>query len=242
MLIFPAIDIKGGQCVRLYQGKFDTAEQVAADYMQTTLSFKKAGCEWIHMVDLDGSLAGRRVNQAIYLDVAQNSGLKVELGGGIRTMEDIDFYLSNGISRVILGSVVLENPALVEQAIALYGPEKIAVGIDAKRGKVATRGWLDVNEITYLELAKRVEALGVEYIIFTDIGRDGMLAGPNLEQLCALQEAVGCKITASGGVTDIGDIISLRDKGFYGAICGRSIYKGTLDLAEAVREAGTQYG
>jgi len=234
MLIFPAIDIKGGQCVRLYRGDFSTAERVAADYMQTALSFKAAGCQWIHMVDLDGAAAGRRVNQAIYLDVAQNSGLKVELGGGIRTMEDVAFYLEQGVARVILGSVVLENPALVERAIAAYGPERIAVGIDAKEGKVATRGWLDVNDIDYIDLARRMEALGVEYVIFTDIGRDGMLAGPNLEQLCALQEAVGCKITASGGVTDIGDIIALREKGFYGAICGRSIYKGTLDLGEAV--------
>jgi len=235
MLIFPAIDIKGGQCVRLYRGDFATAERVANDYMQTALSFKAAGCEWVHMVDLDGSLAGRRVNQAIYLDVARNSGLKVELGGGIRTMEDIAFYLEKGIARVILGSVVLENPGLVSQAIALYGAEKIAVGIDAKQGKVATRGWLDVNDITYLELARRVEAQSAAYIIFTDIGRDGMLSGPNLEQLRALQDAVGCKITASGGVTDIHDILALRDAGFYGAICGRSIYKGTLDLGEAVR-------
>ncbi|MDR2686691.1 MAG: 1-(5-phosphoribosyl)-5-[(5-phosphoribosylamino)methylideneamino]imidazole-4-carboxamide isomerase [Oscillospiraceae bacterium] len=235
MLIFPAIDIKGGQCVRLYRGDFATAERVAADYMQTALSFRAAGCGWIHMVDLDGSLAGRRVNQAIYLDVAQGSGLKVELGGGIRTMEDAAFYLERGIARVILGSVALENPGLVSRAIAEYGAEKIAVGIDAKAGKVATRGWLDVNDIDYIELAKRMEALGAEYIVFTDIGRDGMLAGPNLEQLCALREAVTCKITASGGVTDIGDIISLRDAGFYGAICGRSIYAGTLDLGEAVR-------
>jgi len=235
MTIFPAIDIKGGQCVRLYRGDFATAERVAADYMQTALSFKAAGCEWIHMVDLDGSLAGRRVNQAIYLDVAQNSGLQVELGGGIRTMEDVAFYLEHDIARVILGSVVLENPGLVLQAIELYGSEKIAVGIDAKEGKVATRGWLDVNDIDYIDLARRMEALDVEYIIFTDIGRDGMLAGPNLERLCALQATVNCNITASGGVTDINDIIALRDKGFYGAICGRSIYKGTLDLEEAVR-------
>jgi phosphoribosylformimino-5-aminoimidazole carboxamide ribotide isomerase len=150
-------------------------------------------------------------------------------------MEDIDFYLFYGISRVILGSVVRENPALVSQAIKLYGAEKIAVGIDAKAGKVATRGWLDVNDITYIDLARRVEALGVEYLIFTDIGRDGMLAGPNLEQLCALREAVSCSVTASGGVTDIKDILALRDAGFYGAICGRSVYAGTLDLGEAVR-------
>ncbi|MCL1951973.1 MAG: 1-(5-phosphoribosyl)-5-[(5-phosphoribosylamino)methylideneamino]imidazole-4-carboxamide isomerase [Oscillospiraceae bacterium] len=235
MLIFPAIDIKGGQCVRLYRGDFATAERVAADYLQTALSFRAAGCAWVHMVDLDGSLAGRRVNQAIYLDVAQNSGLKVELGGGIRTLEDIDFYLSHGISRVILGSVVLENPGLISQAIQAYGAEKIAVGIDAKAGKVATRGWLDVNDITYIDLARRVEALGVAYLIFTDIGRDGMLSGPNLEQLCALREAVSCSVTASGGVTNLDDILALRDAGFYGAICGRSIYAGTLDLGEAVR-------
>jgi len=234
MTIFPAIDIKGGECVRLYQGKFDTAERVAESYMQTALSFKAAGCEWIHMVDLDGSLAGQRVNQAIYLDVAQNSGLKVQLGGGIRTMDDIDFYLSHGISRVILGSVVLENPELVSQAIAKYGAEKIAIGIDAKQGKVATRGWLDVNDVDYIDLARQMEQRGARYIIFTDIGRDGMLSGPNLEQLCALRDAVSCNVTASGGVTNIGDIHALREAGLYGAICGRSIYAGTLDLKEAV--------
>jgi len=234
MTIFPAIDIKGGECVRLYQGKFDTAERVAENYMQTALSFKKAGCEWIHMVDLDGSLEGKRVNQAIYLDVAQRSDLKVQLGGGIRTMDDIDFYLSNGISRVILGSVVLENPELVSQAIAKYSAEKIAIGIDAKAGKVATRGWLDVNDVDYIDLAKQMEQRGAAYIIFTDIGRDGMLSGPNLEQLCALRDSVSCNITASGGVTNISDIKALREAGLYGAICGRSIYAGTLDLKEAV--------
>ena len=234
MLIFPAIDIKDGQCVRLYQGKFDTAEQVAADYMQTALGFKAAGCEWIHMVDLDGSLEGKRINQDIYLDVAANSGLKVQLGGGIRTMDDIDFYLSHGVARVILGSVVVENPQLVSDAIAKHGAEKIAVGIDAKNGMVATRGWLDVNDIHYIDLAKQMELLGVRTMIFTDIAKDGMLQGPNIEQLCALQNAVQCDIVASGGVTTIDDIHALRDAGLYGAICGRSIYAGALDLAEAV--------
>jgi len=237
MTIFPAIDIKGGACVRLYQGKFDTAEQVAESYMQTALGFKQAGCAWIHMVDLDGSLAGKRVNQAIYLDVAANSGLQVQLGGGIRTMDDIDFYLNNGVARVILGSVVVENPELVSEAIARHGAEKIAVGIDAKAGMVATRGWLDVNDIHFIDLARNMAARGVRYIIFTDIAKDGMLQGPNLEQLCALRDAVDCNITASGGVTTIDDIHALRDAGLYGAICGRSIYAGTLDLGEAVAAA-----
>ena len=240
MTIFPAIDIKGGDCVRLYRGEFSTAERVSADYMLTALSFKAAGCEWVHMVDLDGAAAGRRVNQSIYLDVAQNSGLKVEVGGGIRRMEDAAFYLEQGISRVILGSVVLENPELVSQVIDRYGPERVAVGIDAKQGKVATRGWLRLNDDNYIDLARRMEALGVRYIIFTDIGRDGMLAGPNMEQLCALQEAVSCNIIASGGITDIDNILALRDAGFYGAICGRSIYKGTLELDEAVRVCAGQ--
>ena len=234
MTIFPAIDIKSGECVRLSQGKFDTAERVAESYMQVALLFKQAGCEWVHMVDLDGALQARRVNQAIYLDVAQNAGLKVQVGGGIHSMDDIAAYLDHGISRVILGSVVLENPGLVSQAIEAYGPEKIAVGIDAKQGKVATRGWLDVNDVDYIDLAQQMEARGVRYIIFTDIGRDGMLSGPNLEQLCALRDAVGCHITASGGVTNLNDIHALRDAGLYGAICGRSIYAGTLDLKEAV--------
>ena len=237
MTIFPAIDIKSGNCVRLHQGDFSTVEQVASDYMLTAKSFKQAGCEWIHMVDLDGSLVGKRVNQDIYIDVAKNSGLKVQLGGGIRTMDDIDFYLSHGISRVILGSVVLENPNLVSQAIAKYSPKQIAIGIDAKAGKVATRGWLDVNDVDYIDLAKQMEQLGVAYIIFTDIAKDGMLQGPSLEQLCALQNAVGCNITASGGVTNLDDIHALRNAGLYGAICGRSIYAGTLDLKEAVEAA-----
>ena len=234
MLIFPAIDIKGDECVRLYQGEFATAERVATDYMQTALSFKAAGCEWIHMVDLDGSLEGRRINQDIFADVAQNSGLCVELGGGIRSLEDAAFYLESGVERVIFGSAAVKNPDLVARAVKEFGQAHVAVGIDAKNGFVATQGWTEASRVHYIDLAKRMEALGAAYIIFTDIGRDGMLSGPNLEQLGRLQGAVPCQITASGGVTDINDIKALRDLGLYGAICGRSIYAGTLDLREAV--------
>ena len=234
MLIFPAIDIKGGECVRLYRGEFATAERVAADYMQTALSFRTAGCEWIHMVDLDGSLAGRRRNEDIFMDVARNSGLRVELGGGIRSLEDTAFYLERGVERVIFGSAAVKEPGLVAQAVKAFGAHHIAVGIDAKSGFVATQGWTQASQVHYIDLAKQMETLGAAYIIFTDIGRDGMLSGPNLEQLAALQGAVSCHITASGGVTDLGDIKALRDLGLYGAICGRSIYAGTLDLREAV--------
>lgn len=236
MLIFPAIDIKGGQCVRLYQGEFSTAQRVAADYMQTALSFRAAGCQWIHMVDLDGSLEGRRINQEIFVDVARSSGLRVELGGGIRTMGDAAYYLERGVERVIFGSAAVRDPGLVAQAVKEFGAAHVAVGIDAKQGFAATQGWTQGSGVHYLELAKRMEALGAAYIIYTDIGRDGMLSGPNLEQLAALQGAVGCEITASGGVTDLGDIRALRELGLYGAICGRSVYAGTLDLREAVAE------
>ncbi|MDR1464088.1 MAG: 1-(5-phosphoribosyl)-5-[(5-phosphoribosylamino)methylideneamino]imidazole-4-carboxamide isomerase [Oscillospiraceae bacterium] len=234
MIILPAIDIKGGECVRLYRGDFTTAERVAADPLATALSFRAAGCAWVHMVDLDGSVAGRRVNAEIFLQVARKSGLQVELGGGIRTLADIAFYLERGIQRVILGSVALRSPEIVRLALREFGPERIAVGIDAREGMAAANGWLEDSGIFYLDIAKQMEAFGVRTLIFTDIGRDGMLAGPNLEQLCALRAAAGCDVIASGGITHLDDIRALRDAGMHGAICGRSIYAGTLSLPEAV--------
>lgn len=233
MLIFPAIDIIDGKPVRLFKGDFSTAEQVADDALATADSFVKAGASWIHMVDLDGSLKKERVNHQTVIDVATQTPLKVEIGGGIRKMEDIEFYANNGISRVILGSVALKNPQLVEQAVKEFG-SLVAVGIDAKNGFVATEGWTEGSNTHFIELAKQMEAMGVDTIIYTDISKDGTLAGPNVEHLVQLNNAVSCNITASGGVTDINDIITLRDKGLYGAICGKSIYKGTLDLKEAV--------
>lgn len=235
MIIFPAIDIKNGECVRLYRGDMNTAERVADSPLETALSFKNAGCEWVHMVDLDGAIDGKRINTDIYLDIAHKSGLKVEVGGGIRRIEDIDFYIQNGISRVILGSVALGNPDIVKQAVKKYG-DKIAVGIDARNGMVAAEGWVKTSDIDYIDLARCMEDIGVKYIIYTDIQRDGMLSGPNTEQLIRLNEAVGCDIIASGGIKSIDDIRELRNSCLYGAICGRSIYKGTLNLAEAVRE------
>jgi len=237
MLILPAIDIKCGECVRLYQGDFATAERVAADYMQTALSFKAVGCSWIHMVDLDGSVEKRRINQEVFMDVARNSGLQVALGGGIRCMEDIAFYLDHGISRVIFGSAAVNDPILVEQSIKVFGAEHVAVGIDARQGFAAVNGWREDSSIHYIELAKRMEYLGVSYIIYTDIGRDGMLSGPNLEELCLLRNAVKCNIIASGGVTNLNDIKALKAEGLYGAICGRSIYAGTLSLSDALKVA-----
>lgn len=233
MIIFPAIDIIDGKPVRLFKGDFSTAEQVADDALQTALGFVEAGAEWIHMVDLDGSVQKKRVNHKVFIDVANQTSLKVELGGGIRTMGDIDYYANNGISRVILGSVALKNPDLVKQAVKEFG-DLIAVGIDAKNGFVATEGWTEGSDTFYIDLARQMEDMGVKTIIYTDISKDGTLMGPNIEQLTALNEAVSCDIIASGGVTNIDDIIALKEKGLYGAICGKSIYKGTLDLKQAV--------
>ena len=233
MLIFPAIDIIDGKPVRLYKGDFATAEQVADDALETAERFVKAGAAWVHMVDLDGSVQKKRVNHRTFVDVANLTALKVEIGGGIRTMNDIDYYANHGISRVILGSVALKNPELVREAVKEYG-DLIAVGIDAKHGFVATEGWTEGSTTHFIDLAKQMEDMGVSTIIYTDISRDGTLSGPNVAQLTELNAAVSCDITASGGVTDIGDIITLRDSGLYGAICGKSIYKGTLDLKEAV--------
>lgn len=233
MIIFPAIDIIGGKPVRLYKGDFNTAKQVAADALETAESFVKAGCEWIHMVDLDGSLKKEPVNAETFISVAKETSLKVELGGGIRTMKDIDFYVNNGISRIILGSVALKNPQLVKEAVKEFG-DIIAVGIDAKNGYVATEGWVESSDVYFTDLAKQMEDVGVKTIIFTDISKDGTLSGPNLEQLNEINNAVSCDITASGGVTNINDIINLRDNGLYGAICGKSLYEGTLNLIDAV--------
>lgn len=235
MIILPAIDIKDGNCVRLLKGDFATVHKVADSYMETAKNFEKAGASWIHMVDLDGAKEGKPVNGDIFIDVAENTGLKVEVGGGIRSLETVEYYVSKGISRVILGSVTLKNPQIVIDAVKEYG-EKIAVGIDAKNEMVAAEGWLEDSQVDYIELSLQMIKAGVKNIIFTDISKDGTLSGVNVEQLSALKNAAGdkCNITASGGVHNIADIKACMKMGLYGAICGKSIYSGTLDLREAI--------
>ncbi|MBQ5857425.1 MAG: 1-(5-phosphoribosyl)-5-[Peptococcaceae bacterium] len=216
-----------------------TAEQVAASPYDTAASFKQAGAAWIHMVDLDGAKDAKPVNADIFCKVAAESGLKVELGGGIRNMDTIEYYLNKGIERVILGSVAVKNPALVKDAVNHFGG-RIAVGIDAKNEMVATEGWLDTSNVHYIEMAKMMEAVGVQTIIYTDISKDGMLSGVNGEQLDAINRAVSCGIIASGGVKSIADIELCKQLNLYGVICGKSIYSGSLNLAEAVAKAGAQ--
>jgi len=236
MIILPAIDIKDGNCVRLFKGDFSTVEKVAENYMETALSFEKCGAGWIHMVDLDGAKNAEPVNNEIFIDVAKNTSLKVELGGGIRSLDTVEYYLKNGISRVILGSIAVKNPEIVKDAVKNFG-DTIAVGIDAIDGMAAAEGWLDKSEINYIDLAAEMVKVGVKYIIFTDISKDGTLSGPNLEQLEKLNKAVNADIIASGGIHTINDIIACKALGLYGTICGKSIYKGTIDLREAVEIA-----
>lgn len=239
MIILPAIDIKDGNCVRLFKGDFSSVEKVASDYLETAKSFETAGAEWIHMVDLDGAKEGRPVNTKIYADVAEKTNLKVELGGGIRSLETIQEYLNVGITRVILGSVALKNPKLVSDAVEKFGSEKIVVGIDAMNGMVATEGWLESSDVNYIELADKMISVGVNYFIFTDISKDGTLSGVNTGQLKALADATSGRadIVASGGVHTMADIIACKEMGLYGTICGKSIYKGTLDLKAAIEYA-----
>jgi phosphoribosylformimino-5-aminoimidazole carboxamide ribotide isomerase len=233
MIILPAIDIHNGKCVRLYKGDFSTSHVVADDYMTTALNFEKSGAEWIHMVDLDGAKAGHPVNDKIFSDVASKTNLKVELGGGIRTFEDIEKYFDKGISRVILGSVALKNPELVEKAVDKFG-EKIAVGIDAKNDFVAVDGWINCSEIHFVDLAKKMESIGVKNIIYTDISKDGTLSGVSDKKLKLLNDSVRANVIASGGVTSMDDIVKCNNLNLYGAICGKSLYEKTLDLKEAI--------
>ncbi len=239
MVILPAIDIKDGNCVRLVKGDFGTAHKVAENPFETAARFKTAGAKWMHMVDLDGAKTGERENRDLILSVIKDCGLKVEIGGGIRDMKCVSDYLEGGASRVILGSAALADKGFVKEAVKNY-KEKIAVGIDALKGMVATQGWLNTSNVAYTDFAKEMEQMGVKTIIFTDINCDGTLEGPNFEQLEKLQNAVSCDIIASGGIRDIDNISRLYDMGLYGAICGKSIYSGTLDLTQAVRTGGAQ--
>ena len=239
MKLFPAIDMKERKVVRLYKGDFATANQVADDPLATAKAFYDAGARHIHMVDLDGARSGARQNGAIVQAVAQSSGLKVELGGGIRSMADLEEVFALGVWRCVIGSAAVSHPEFVKEAVAKYG-ERIAVGIDAMDGIVKTAGWEQSSGLNYLDFAKSMEAIGVRTIIFTDIATDGMLSGPSFDRLAALQEAVSCQIVASGGVSSNGDLSKLNGMELYGAIIGKAYYAGTVDLAQAVKEAGEQ--
>ena len=241
MILLPAIDMKDGRCVRLKKGDFATVHQVANSALETAKAFAAAGAKWVHMVDLDGARDGVRKNFPHIYEVIQTSGLKVELGGGIKTELDVVTVGESGVSRLVIGSAAVSNPALVDYAVGLYGG-KVAVGIDCLGGRVRTAGWEEDSGLDCLTFARRMEEKGVGTLIFTDIATDGMLSGPSFDQLAALQKTVSCNIVASGGVTTLDDVKRLRDMGLYGAIIGKAYYAGTLDLAQAMEAAGPQDG
>ena len=233
MILLPAIDLHQGQCVRLLRGDYDTAQVVAADPVETARAFEEQGAGWLHVVDLDGAKEGTPKNAELIAQVVERTGLQVEVGGGIRNMATVDRYLELGAARVILGSAALRDPQFVAEAVKRYG-KRVAVGIDALGGKVAAEGWLEQSQVDYLELARRMEDLGVQYLICTDISQDGTLAGPNLTMLDQLNQAVSCHVVASGGVSSLLDIVNLYDLGLYGAIAGKALYTGALDLRAAI--------
>lgn len=233
MIILPAIDIINGQPVRLYKGEYSSSHQVASSVGEAAENFEKQGAEFVHMVDLDGAKAGCPVNQELILKTAGTLNIPVEVGGGIRTLEHIESYLNGGVSRVILGTSALKDPELLKTAAQRYG-DRIAVGVDCKDGKVCTSGWLEISDKDYLDFARELEQIGISTLIFTDISKDGTLEGPNLEMLKALSEACSLQVIASGGIKNLEHIGSLADLNLYGAITGKAMYAGTLDLQEAI--------
>ena len=236
MIIYPAIDIRGGRCVRLTEGKFDKETVFADDPSEMARKWANLGAEWLHLVDLDGALAGEGKNLPAIEKILKSITIPVELGGGIRTMPQIEKLLELGVTRLILGSAAVKNPALVKEACKKF-PGHIACGIDAKNGDVAIEGWGEGSGINYTELAKRMAAVGVDKIIFTDISRDGMLTGVNAEATGELARACGIEIIASGGVASLEDIRRLKPfekDGVTGCIIGKAIYTGAVDLKKAL--------
>lgn len=234
MEIFPAIDLKQGRCVRLYQGEFQKETVMNENPVAQALLFEKLGARTLHIVDLDGAVAGQSMNLSVIENICKAVRIPVQVGGGIRSLETIERLLSVGVEKVILGTAALYDCSFLEEAVRLYG-ENIIVGIDAKNGYVATRGWLDVSEISYIELAKKMENIGVQTIVFTDIAKDGTLEGPNFEQLQLLQKAVDIRIVASGGVCSLQDVQKLKNMNVYGVIIGKALYEKTIDLEEALQ-------
>jgi len=234
MILYPAIDLKDGQCVRLLRGEMSDATVFSDDPAAQAAAFQAAGCEWIHLVDLNGAFAGQPVNAKAVEAILARVSVPCQLGGGIRDMATISMWLDKGLARVILGTVAVENPDLVRQAARAF-PGRVAVGIDARKGRVATKGWATETDVMATDLARSFEDAGVAAIIYTDIDRDGAMQGPNVEATAALARAVTIPVIASGGVSRIEDLIALRDTGVIaGAISGRALYDGAIDLKAAL--------
>ena len=240
MILFPAVDIRGGRCVRLTEGRFDQETVYGEDPAAAAYAWEQAGAEYVHVVDLDGALAGEPKNREAIRGIRKTLSVPFQLGGGIRTLAAIENWLAEGVNRVILGSIAVRKPELVAEACKLYG-DKVVVGIDARNGVVAVEGWGESGDLAAEELARRMTAVGVQRFIFTDIGRDGTLTGVNVTATEALAKACGAKVIASGGVSGLDDIRALkRAKGIEGVVIGKALYAGALSLPEALRIAGEE--
>jgi phosphoribosylformimino-5-aminoimidazole carboxamide ribotide isomerase len=240
VILYPAIDLKDGRCVRLLRGEMSAATVFNEDPAAQARSFADAGCRWLHLVDLDGAFAGKPMNAASVEAILKAVRVPVQLGGGIRELATIEAWLGKGIARIILGTAALTNPDLVKEGCRKF-PGKVAVGIDARAGKVAVEGWAKTSEMTALDLGRRVEDAGAAAIIFTDIERDGALAGPNVPATAALARALGTPVIASGGIAALDDIAALNaheSDGIAGAILGRALYDGRVYLKAALAMAG----
>ncbi len=236
MILYPAIDLKDGNAVRLVHGDMDRETVFNENPAAQAMEFVEAGCEWLHLVDLNGAFAGEPVNAAPVEAILEQTKVPAQLGGGIRDMATIERWIDKGLARVILGTVAVENPDLVREAAKEF-PGKVAVGIDARNGRVATKGWAEETDVMVTDLARSFEDAGVAAIIYTDINRDGAMQGPNVEATAALARAVAIPVIASGGVSSLADLIALRDCGaaLNGAISGRALYDGAIDLSEALK-------
>lgn len=237
MIILPAIDLRNGKCVRLLQGRLEDETVFADDPVEMARRWQENGAEYLHLVDLDGAFQGAPVHLPVVQKIKEATGLPVELGGGIRDMATIAKVLASGVDRVILGTVAVSNPELLANACAEFG-ERIVLGLDARDGKVAIKGWVDVTEKSAVELACELKEKGVRRIIFTDISRDGMLSGPNLKSIEELASKTGIPVIASGGVNVLADIVNLKKiAGVEGVITGKALYTGSLNLSEAIQAA-----
>ncbi|WP_340238041.1 1-(5-phosphoribosyl)-5-[(5-phosphoribosylamino)methylideneamino]imidazole-4-carboxamide isomerase [Sulfitobacter pontiacus] len=235
MILYPAIDLKDGQAVRLVHGDMEKSTVFNDDPAAQAREFVDAGCTWLHLVDLNGAFAGTPVNAAPVEAILKSCNVPAQLGGGIRDMATIEAWLDKGLARVILGTVAVENPALVREAARAF-PGKVAVGIDARNGRVATKGWAEETDVMITDLAKSFEDAGVAALIYTDIMRDGAMGGPNIDATAALARAVNIPVIASGGVSSLADLEALKETGVIsGAISGRALYDGAIDLSEALK-------
>lgn len=234
MRLYPAIDIKNGQCVRLRQGVFQDTTVYSNEPFQVAKRFEEDGAEFIHVVDLDGALLGMGANDKTLQRILEEVKIPVEIGGGIRTIQDIEHRLNLGVNRVILGTKAVESTSFVKEALHRFGTDKIVVGIDAKDGRVAIMGWETVSDVRATELAVEMKEIGIRHIIYTDISKDGMLSGPNLIHTAQMVAATGINIIASGGVSSLEDLEALDKIGVEGAILGKAIYENKVDLKSAV--------